>query len=166
MREVVAYIGLGSNMGDPVCECLDAVERIARLPQTRVVTISSCYRTSPLGYESQADFVNAVCEIKTVLRPRELLIAAKNIEREMGRLPGERWGPRLIDIDILLYDHEVIDDGDFKVPHPELHHRQFVLIPMCEIAPYVLHPRYGITMKGLLDRMKCDGQRVERITGR
>ncbi|HOJ51340.1 MAG TPA: 2-amino-4-hydroxy-6-hydroxymethyldihydropteridine diphosphokinase [Syntrophales bacterium] len=163
--KVVAYIGLGSNLGDRVGNCREALTRISALPMTRLVATSSFYLTSPVGYLKQGDFVNATCEIKTGLHPRELLFALKGIEKAMGRAPAKRWGPRLIDLDILLYDHAWINEEDLEIPHPRLHERRFVLIPLCEIAPYVLHPLYGITMKGLLERLEDGKEKVEMMVG-
>lgn len=163
--KVVSYVGLGSNLGNALENCEKALERISGLPRTRLVASSSFYLTSPVGYVSQSDFVNAVCEIKTELSPRELFCALKGIEQEMGRRPSFKWGPRLIDLDILLYNQAWIDEEDLQIPHPRLHERRFVLVPLCEIAPYVLHPLYGITMKGLLERLREGEEKVEILRG-
>ncbi|MCX7982109.1 MAG: 2-amino-4-hydroxy-6-hydroxymethyldihydropteridine diphosphokinase [Syntrophales bacterium] len=162
---VVSYIGLGSNIGNGVENCREALKRIRNLPRTRLVQVSSFYLTSPVGCKEQGDFVNAVCEIKTGLAPRELHMSLKNIELEMGRQPSIKWGPRLIDLDILLYDQRWIDEADLKIPHPRMHERRFVLVPLCEIAPYVMHPHYGITAKGLLNRLSQDTEKVEIMKG-
>jgi|YelNatPaOPRAMG01_1025707.scaffolds.fasta_scaffold06790_6 2-amino-4-hydroxy-6-hydroxymethyldihydropteridine diphosphokinase len=163
--QVISYIGLGANLGNPLKNCQLALEEIGALAETRVVSVSSFYLTSPVGVEEQDDFVNAACEIKTGLGAKELFFALKGIEVKMGRLPTHRLGPRVIDLDILLYGNALIDDPDLKIPHPEMHRRRFVLVPLCEIAPYVLHPLYGITVKGLLDRLENSKERVEILKG-
>lgn len=134
----IAYIGLGSNLGDR----LDNLRRaVAALNQAGVMVrkVSSVYETDPVG-PPQPDFLNAVCEIETELSPRELLARLKAIESEMGREPGERWGPRNIDLDLLLYGDEVIDEPDLNVPHPEMINRRFVIAPLLEIAPDLILP--------------------------
>ena len=153
MRGVVAFIGIGSNQQDPAAQCRDAIRRIGAETEIRLLRSSSLYRTEPVGFRNQAWFVNAVVEIRTALRPRKLLDALKRIEREMGRMEGPRWGPRLIDLDILLYGQEVIAEDGLVIPHPELHRRRFVLGPLCELASYVIHPAFGVSVCGLLDRL-------------
>lgn len=162
LPDSIVFLGIGSNMGDPVRNCLEAINRIAGIPSTAVLHRSSLYRTEPVGIKDQPWFVNCVIEIRTALQPAALLQAIKIIEREMGRIPAERWQPRTIDIDILLYRQMVVQERDLQVPHPELHKRRFVLIPLHEIAPYVIHPGFGISVHGLLDRLE-DGSKVERI---
>lgn len=155
----VAYIGLGSNLGDR----LDNLRRaVVALNKTRVVVrkVSSVYETEPVG-PPQPDFLNAVCEIETDLSPRELLVRLKNIESEMRRKPGERWGPRLIDLDLLLYGDEVINDADLKVPHPEMHKRQFVVVPLLEIAPDLKLP----DGRRLSSSLKRGTQEEDNLTG-
>lgn len=157
---VVAFIGIGSNMGNPAAACREAMARLAERPGIRLLRASSLYRTEPVGLKEQAWFVNAVAEIWSVLSPMDLFSALKLIERRMGRSAGERWGPRVIDLDLLLYGQEVLAEKGLVVPHPELHKRRFVLVPFCELASYAIHPAFGVSIRGLLDRL-ADPSRVE-----
>ncbi len=159
---VIAYLGIGSNLGDPVQNCREALRQLSLLKNSEVLRRSSLYRTEPVGRESQGWFVNGVVEIRTALTAPTLLKALQWVERSMGRERAERWGPRVIDIDILLHGQEIVNTSALVVPHPEMHRRRFVLEPMNEIAPYVIHPLYGVSMKGLLDRLE-DRHAVERL---
>lgn len=133
----VVYLGLGSNLGDRLANLQVAVRLLARAGT--VQKVSSLYETVAIGPE-QALFYNAVCEIATELGPRELLAVTQAIQREMGRsAEGDRWGPRLIDIDILLYGRQVVEEDGLVIPHPEMLKRAFVLVPLSEIAPDVRH---------------------------
>ncbi len=159
---VIAYLGIGSNLGDPVQNCREALRQISTLNGSEVLRRSSLYRTEPVGVEAQGWFVNGVVEIRTAFPAAQLLKALQWIERSMGRERTERWGPRVIDIDILLFGQQIVNSEGLVIPHPEMHRRRFVLEPMNEIAPYVIHPLYGVSMRGLLDRL--EGHRaVERI---
>jgi 2-amino-4-hydroxy-6-hydroxymethyldihydropteridine diphosphokinase len=113
---------------------------------------------------NQPWFVNCVIEARTSLNPHELLIVLQDLEKKMGRVRIQKWGPRLIDLDILFYGQAIIQDRDLIIPHPELHKRRFVLVPFNEIASYWIHPVFGISVKGLLDRV-LDESKVERIQG-
>jgi 2-amino-4-hydroxy-6-hydroxymethyldihydropteridine diphosphokinase len=135
----VVYLGIGSNLGDKQGNCLDAIERLS----TRGISISkrsAMHETQPWGVEDQPDFVNMAVEVETVMSPEELLVTVKEIEREMGRKAGTRWGPRLIDLDVLLYDDRIVQSKDLIIPHPLLHKRNFVLLPLAEISPECVHP--------------------------
>ena len=158
----IAFIGIGANRGDAVEQCRKAFVHLENVPGIRVLRNSSLYRTEPIGPKDQPWYVNAVSEIRTTLLPRDLLQALKSIEVLMDRRPGPRWGPREIDLDILLYGQMVVNEEDLVIPHPELHRRRFVLEPLFEIASYAIHPSYGVSMKGLLDRLE-NGSIVERI---
>ncbi len=160
-RSVIAYLGIGSNLGHPVMQCRRAVERISAL-DIAVLRKSSLYQTEPVGYLEQDWFVNAAVEIRTTLRPRSLLDALQELEKSLGRVRTVKGGPRSIDIDILLYDREIIDEEGLSIPHPELHRRRFVLVPLAEIASYVIHPVFGISVRGLLDRLE-DTKKVIRL---
>jgi 2-amino-4-hydroxy-6-hydroxymethyldihydropteridine diphosphokinase len=128
------YIGIGSNLDDPARQVRGAIEALRALGE--VMAVSSLYRTQPWGKTDQPEFVNAVVAINTKLRPRQLLHALKWLESELGRAENsERWGPRRIDFDILVFGDEEIDDGDLAIPHPHLHERAFALVPLAEIAP-------------------------------
>ena len=157
---VIAFIGIGANLGSPAETCRTAVGMLGEIPGVRLLRSSSLYRTEPVGPKDQEWFINAVAEIRTSLPPGLLLKALKEIERRMGRTEGAKWGPRVIDLDILLYGQEVIREGDLVIPHPELHRRRFVLVPLCELASYAIHPAFGVSVRGLLDRL-TDPARVD-----
>ena len=150
---VIAFIGIGANMGRPAQMCRTALEALAAIPGVRLLRSSSLYRTEPVGPQEQAWFINAVAEIRTDLPPGSLLKALKETEQRLGRTQGVKWGPRIIDLDILLYGQEVIREGELVIPHPELHRRRFVLVPLCELASYLVHPAFGVSVRGLLDRL-------------
>lgn len=160
VRGVVAFIGVGANVGDAAKTCRKAIGLLGELPGVRVLRASSLYRTEPVGPQDQEWFINAVAEIRTSLAPEALLKALKELEQRLGRTPGEKWGPRIIDLDILLYGQEVIREEQLAVPHPEMHRRRFVLVPLCELASYAIHPAFGVSARGLLDRL-TDTARVE-----
>ncbi len=132
----IAYLGLGSNLNDREACLYRAVTMLSNVG-VRCVKASSIYESEPFGCLDQPFFLNAVIKVKTFLSVQALLTAAKDVERRMGRISGPRWGPRLIDIDILLYDDVALDTKELTVPHPELRHRIFVLLPLHEIAPRV-----------------------------
>ena len=146
-----AYIGIGSNLGDRRANALEASRRVGELPTTRVVRASSLYESEPLG-DAKTWFVNSVIEIETDVAVEAMLKKLKAIEEEMGRkrVKGKRWGSRIIDLDILLWNHEVIQKRTLKVPHPEMHKRRFVLMPLAELAPHVIHPQLGTSVSALL----------------
>jgi 2-amino-4-hydroxy-6-hydroxymethyldihydropteridine diphosphokinase len=152
-----AYIGLGSNIGDRKGTCLQALELLGRAG--RVKKVSSFYRTEPVGHRDQEDFVNAVAELETGLSPEQLLAACRAIEDQLGRRRSVHWGPRTIDLDILLYGDQVVESANLTIPHPFMTSRGFVLVPLCEIAPQVVHPILNKTAAILLHELK-DPQRV------
>lgn len=139
----LALVGIGSNLDDPVAQVGRAVDALALLPDSEVLIVSSLYRSAPFGPVEQPDFVNAAAALETALAPRALLAGFKRIERELGRRPAERWGPRAIDLDLLAYGEAVIDEPDLVVPHPGIAERNFVLLPLAEIAPDLVIPRLG-----------------------
>lgn len=147
-------VGLGSNLGDRKANLLEALERLRKLPETRIVKSSSFYESEPLG-DAKRWFVNGVVEIETEFAADDLLRRFKSIERAMGRrrVPGKRWGSRIIDLDILFFDNEIIDRRTLKVPHPELPNRRFVLLPLSELAPSLEHPQLGATVSELLAKL-------------
>ncbi len=154
------YIGIGSNLGDRKANTLEAVERVTKIPTTRLLRASSLYESEPLG-DAKTWFVNSVIEIETELLADALLRKLKAIEKTMGRkrVKGKRWGSRIIDLDILLCDQEVVDKRSLRVPHPEMHKRRFVLLPLAELAPHVVHPHLGQSVSALLATVK-DEKRV------
>jgi 2-amino-4-hydroxy-6-hydroxymethyldihydropteridine diphosphokinase len=144
----IIYIGIGSNLGDKEGNCKTAIERLSK-NGIAVKKISSPYRTKPWGVEDQPDFVNMAVKAETNINPSELLPILKTIEKEMGRQDGVRWGPRLIDLDLLFYDDLVFSCDELAIPHPLLHEREFVLLPMTEIAAEFVHPVLKATIKQL-----------------
>jgi 2-amino-4-hydroxy-6-hydroxymethyldihydropteridine diphosphokinase len=151
MRRV--YIGIGSNLGDREFLVRKAVEALRQLPQTNVSGVSSLYDTEPVGETEQPPFLNAVAWIETELPARDLLWQMLLIERRMGRVRAKRWGPRPIDLDLLFYDTELIDEPDLKVPHPEAHRRAFVLLPLLELDPHFRHPVTGETVRRMIQKL-------------
>jgi 2-amino-4-hydroxy-6-hydroxymethyldihydropteridine diphosphokinase len=138
---ITAYIAVGSNLGDPVAQAKLAINALRLLPKTNVIKVSSLYSSQPMGPQDQPDYINAVVEIKTDLLPIELLDATQSIERYQGRVrKDERWGPRTLDLDILLYGNAIIDEPRLTVPHYGMKVREFVLYPLAEIAPNFILP--------------------------
>jgi 2-amino-4-hydroxy-6-hydroxymethyldihydropteridine diphosphokinase len=156
----IAYIGLGSNLSEPQRQIRRALIALDQLSQTHVSRISRFYSTPPWGEAAQPDFVNAVAEIETALAPRILLDALMVIEREFGRVRTEqRWGPRVIDLDILSYADRVICEPGLQLPHPRLHERAFVLLPLTELAPTMRIAGHG-TIAELCLQVNVQGCRV------
>ncbi len=137
------YIGLGSNLENPLSQLQIAVQYLQALPATVLVGCSQFYGSKPLGPDDQPDFVNAVCQLETQLTPQALLSALQQIEIDQGRIKKRHWGERLIDLDILLYADQIIKTAELTVPHSEIALRDFVLIPLAEIAPGLVIPHLG-----------------------
>jgi 2-amino-4-hydroxy-6-hydroxymethyldihydropteridine diphosphokinase len=152
---VIAYLGLGANLGDPEEQLQEALERLNRAEEVEVTRVSTFYRNPPLGPENQPWYINAVARVRTRLGPEELLRLLQQIEADMGRVRGERWGPRVIDLDLLLYNGDVIFTPKLVVPHPEMHRRVFVLAPLAEIAPRAWHPVLGKSAGDLLAKLNA-----------
>jgi 2-amino-4-hydroxy-6-hydroxymethyldihydropteridine diphosphokinase len=155
----IAYVGLGGNVGDAAATLREAFGAIDQLPQTRLLRASKLYRTPAWGRREQADFINAVAKLETRLDARALLDALLDLEREFGRDRGrdaERWGPRTLDLDLLLFGESRIDETGLHVPHPHLHERAFVLVPLSEIASGAHIPGHG-TVRAALDAVAKDG---------
>lgn len=136
---VSAYLGLGSNLGDRLETLRRAVELLASRSGVEVLRSSRVYETEPVG-PPQPPFLNAVLEIRTDLEPRDLLAACLAVEEELGRVRAERWGPRTIDVDVLTYDERTVDEPDLAIPHPRMHERGFVLVPLRELDPEPMLP--------------------------
>jgi 2-amino-4-hydroxy-6-hydroxymethyldihydropteridine diphosphokinase len=140
---IPAYIALGSNLKDPIAQVEGGIEELAMLRDTRLGAVSSLYRTAPVGIVDQPDFINAVAMIETELTPRELLDELLAIERRYARMRGAKNGPRTLDLDIVLYGDTTHDDDVLTIPHPRMHERAFVLVPLAEIAPDAVVPGLG-----------------------
>ncbi|MBI2532299.1 MAG: 2-amino-4-hydroxy-6-hydroxymethyldihydropteridine diphosphokinase [Deltaproteobacteria bacterium] len=150
------YIGVGSNVGNKKENFLEALSRVAKLPDTKIVKESSLYESEPIG-DAKEWYVNGAIEIETKFKPDMLLKKFKNIERAMVRKKVKRrWGARIIDLDILLYDAAIVNKKNLRIPHPEMSSRKFVLLPLSEIAPQVIHPELGVTISELLINVKDD----------
>jgi 2-amino-4-hydroxy-6-hydroxymethyldihydropteridine diphosphokinase len=155
-----AIVGIGANLGDAVVQVRSAIDAVAGLPGTSLVAASSLYRTAPVGYTAQPDFVNAAALIETKLAPRALLDALRAVEARFGRGRAFKDAPRTLDLDLLLYDGLQIDEPGLVVPHPRLHERAFALAPVVEIDPECVIPGRGPAKEWLA---RCSGQRIERM---
>jgi 2-amino-4-hydroxy-6-hydroxymethyldihydropteridine diphosphokinase len=155
---VTVYLGLGSNLGNRRANLAAALRRMQ--PLVRIEAVSSLYETKAVGPIEQPDFLNAAARVTTGLQPVALLRHVKAVEREIGRRLGEPQGPRPIDIDILLYGDQTVDEPDLHVPHPRMSDRAFVLVPLAEIASGVAHPKLGQSIRQLADA--SDGSGVEK----
>lgn len=150
-------------MSDPHRNCLDAVDRIGRIDKCEIISVSSLYLTEPVGVQDQEWYVNSAVSIATGLSARDLMKRLLEIEADMGRVRTTKWGPRVIDLDILLFGQDIIDDILVKVPHPMMHLRKFVMAPMAELAPDLMHPVLGKTIIELFKEIPDDGQIVKRV---
>jgi len=160
MKLHTAFIGMGSNLADPILQVSRAMESLDALPQTRLVGSSSLYRSAPVGYLDQPDFINAVAQIETELTPRSLLEALLALELECGRTREFKDAPRTLDLDVLLYDDLIHHEQGLTIPHPQMHLRAFVLQPLVEIAPDCVIPGVGRADDAL---QRCAGQSLERL---
>ena len=152
------FIGVGSNLGDKLENCRKAIERVGEIPGCRVTGQSDFFRTSPVGVEGHDWYVNAAFSIEADISAYQLLKSLLAIEKDLGRIRSEKWDPRTIDLDILLYGRVVINEKYLTIPHPYMHLRKFVLLPMSQLIPGLVHPVLGKTIAELLGDLADDGQ--------
>ncbi len=153
MQHRTAYLSLGSNLGDRMAHLRDAVRLLSSTPGIVVLRVASIYETEPVGVRDQPRFLNTAVEVSTELPPRTLLAAVKSVEESAGRTPTYRWGPREIDVDILLYDGERFSDGELTIPHPRMQERLFALLPLRELYPD-WRDEQGIGIDALIERLR------------
>ncbi|EFK11905.1 2-amino-4-hydroxy-6-hydroxymethyldihydropteridine diphosphokinase [delta proteobacterium NaphS2] len=156
-----AYVGIGSNLGDKIDNCKSAIARMGRLQGCSVKLQSPFYRTEPVGVEGQDYFLNGVVCLETDLSATTLLNHLLHIESEMGRVRRKKWDARVIDLDILLFGSQIIEEPDLMIPHPLMHTRRFVLTPLVRIAPGLIHPVLCKSMRELEEALPLEGQAVE-----
>lgn len=159
-RSHKVYIALGTNLGERLDNLKNAVDSLP--PEVRVIKASPVYETPPWGYLDQADFLNQVLEAETDLPPVELLAYLKIIEQKIGRTTSFKYGPRLIDLDILFYDDLILETASLSIPHPKIQERAFVLVPLTDLNPDIRHPDSGKTMQELLENLDQGGIRLFR----
>ena len=155
----VAYVGLGANIGEPRRQLQAAIEELKGLPDTQLVLASDLYRSAPVDYADQPDFLNAVAKLDTALAPEALLDRLQDIENRHGRERSFAGAPRTLDLDLLLYGDRVLDTPRLTLPHPRMHERAFVLAPLSAIAPDAMIPGHGAAATLLA---ACSGQKIER----
>lgn len=159
--KVTAFVALGSNLQQPRVQVRRGFDELAALPQTRLIACSSLYTSAPVGYADQPDFVNAVAAIETTLRPREVLETLLAIELKHGRQRSLPNGPRTLDMDLLMYGELQYHEAGLTIPHPRMHERAFVLLPLIEIAPDCIIPGRGLARDWLA---RCGDQRLRKLT--
>lgn len=158
-----AYLSIGANLGDRRKTCRRALGLLDKIEKTHLFSSSGLYETEPLEIVDQPVFINLAAGLHTGLPAEELLARVKALEVDLGRKPGKRWGPRAIDLDLLLYDQQVISTPELEIPHPRMHERRFVLEPLAEIAPLALHSRLGHTVAELLQNLRTGDGWVRRL---
>ena len=163
LMKVDVYIGLGSNLGDKRANCLKALRMIDGLIDTEVKAVSPFYRTEPVGVEDDQDwYLNAVALLNTGLTARQLMAELLGIEKGLGRQRKKKWDSRTIDLDILFYGNEVVREPDLEIPHPRLHLRRFVLVPLADLAPDLVHPVLKESVRELLAKCSQEGQGIRK----
>ncbi|MBF0204202.1 MAG: 2-amino-4-hydroxy-6-hydroxymethyldihydropteridine diphosphokinase [Desulfamplus sp.] len=156
-KKSIVFISIGSNMGDKYANCMMGIEHIGKLHGTKVVDIAHFYKTEPVDYKDQDWFVNSALKIETDLDPETLMVSLKEIEQQLGQYQKTvRFGPRIIDLDIIFYQDIVVNTEKLTIPHPRMHKRGFVLKPLCDIAPEIIHPVIGDSAANLLKAVERD----------
>ena len=157
-------ISVGSNMGDKIAHCRFGISQMAAHPDVEVTATSPFYRTAPVDYTEQDWFVNAAFRIMTLLGPHDLLQVAKAVQAAAGQgQKAIRFGPRILDLDLIFFDQVILSHADLELPHPRMHKRRFVLQPICDIDPQFVHPTLGCCVQDLLQKLEDDQQEVVRI---
>ena len=156
------FLGLGSNVGDRLQFLQKAVDELGKTGGVMITKVSRVYETEPVGFVHQNDFLNLAVEAEVDLKPEALLLTVKEVEKKVGRTLSERWGPREVDIDILFYGDHSVQEGDLRIPHPELPKRRFVLVPLQELDRQLLHPLERKTVEQLL--LHCPNKSSVRAT--
>ena len=154
----MAYIGIGSNLGDKLYNCKYSIDRIGELPECRVTASSSLFKTEPEGVTGQDWYANCVVEVTTAQAPDRVLTSLMGIEYSMGRIREKRWEARIIDLDLLLFGREIIESRDLAIPHPLMHKRRFVLEPLAQLAPGLVHPVLKTTIRQLLNQLPAQSE--------
>lgn len=162
-EEARIFVSLGANLGDPVGQIKEAVKRLKRVPAIRFQGASSFYFTEPVGPVEQPPFVNAVIEMESLLSAEDILVFILQIEKDLGRERSARWGPRRIDLDLLMYSGQTIESPGLRVPHPSMHERRFVLEPLAELAPEMIHSPSRKTVAQLLCELPKEGPWIKRL---
>ncbi len=159
-----AFISIGSNMADKIGNCRSAIESLTRIERTLVLETSPFYRTAPVDFLEQDWFINAAVKLQTDLSPFQLLEELQDIQRRAGRVKDPiRFGPRIIDLDIIFYDDVIIETAELTIPHPRMHKRAFVLQPICDIDPQLVHPVIQCQVQDLLKELDDPSQGIERM---
>jgi len=164
-KDHTAYIGAGSNVGNKLLNCRKGIDALIKSGETTLKAQSRFYRTEPVGFKDQDWFINVVVKIETNFDPFQLLNQLKSIERDAGRVHNPiKFGPRILDLDIIFYDDLVTDSSGLIIPHPRMHKRRFVIRPICDINPKIVHPLLKKDMQYLLDDLNENGQRIVEYT--
>lgn len=159
---MIAYIGIGTNLGDKLANINEAINNLKTEEKILSITLSSLYETEPVGYTDQPEFINGVLKIETKYCLQELFLLLKSIEKKMGRVKTIKYGPRIIDLDILFYGNTIYTDLDITVPHPHLHKRAFVLYPLSELNNDFVHPLYLKSVESLRENLK-EKEKIKRL---
>jgi len=162
MNQHIAYLSIGSNIGDRLANCRRGIETLCADGQVQVVARSPFYETEPVDFKEQDWFLNAAVKIRTGLAPIDLMLKMQSVQKIIGRkTAGIRFGPRILDLDIIFYDDLVIDSPELTIPHKRMHKRRFVLQPICDIDPNIVHPVLRQKVKRLLDQLDDEGQGIQ-----